>query len=155
MPYYSSTAKLIEITKKSCWNYKLIRIFPPLYFFKNLVGFRYLLTQIQIRKLLIVFNVLKNKAPSNLLDLFQFINDTRSVRTRSSLTDLKLPKVSSEISMLFNSLPNNMKDVENISLQTFKNLLKTYFLDLNTKVSHLEELCCRNCIYNLVRTCNG
>ena len=117
-----------------------------------------------MRKLLIVFNVLKNKVPSNLLDLFQFIIDTHSGRTRSSLTDLKLPKVSSEIAktkipysgaMLFNSLPNNMKDVENISLQTFKNLLKTYFLDLNTKVSHLEELCCRNCIYNLVRTCNG
>ena len=31
-----------------------------------------ILNQMKIRKLLIVFNVLKNKAPSNLLDLFQF-----------------------------------------------------------------------------------
>ena len=116
---------------------------PTVILFQKL-GWIPILIQINMRKLLIVFNVLKNKAPSNLLDLFQFINDTHSVRTRSSLTDLKLPKVSSEIAktkisyggaMLFNSLPNNMKDVENISLQTFKNFSKTYFLDLNKKVS--------------------
>ena len=120
------------------WNYKkeLHRLYSVIIFQK--LGWIPILNQIKMSKLLIVFNVLKNKAPSNLLDLFQSINDTHSVRIRSSLTDLKLPKVSSEIAkteisysgaMLFNSLPNNMKDVENISLQTFKNVLKTYFLN--------------------------
>ena len=36
------------------------------------------------------------------------------------------------------------KIVENITLQTFKNFLKIYFLDLNKKVTHLEELYCIN-----------
>lgn len=117
---------------------------------------------IKMRKLLLVFNVLKNKAPYHLFNLFEFINETHNVRTRSSLTNLKIPLVTTEVAktkisytgaMLFNSLPNNMKDIDNISPQSFKNFLKTYFLDLNCNVSHLEELYCRNCIHKIVCTC--
>ena len=81
-----------------------------------------------------VFNILKNNAPSNLYDKFHYANETHNVRTRVSLTDLRLPKVQSELgktklsfcgAMLFNSLPNHVKDTENISISAFKNSIKS------------------------------
>ena len=53
--------------------------------------------------------------PTNLYDSFQFVNKAYNINTRSSLTDLEVPKVGTEIAktkisysgaMLFNSLLN-------------------------------------------------
>ena len=57
-------------------------------------------------------------------------SDLRMANSTKRIAKTKIPYSGA---MLFNSLPYNMKDMENISLQTFKNFLKTYFLDLNIR----------------------
>lgn len=72
-----------------------------------------------MKKIVMVFKILKHQAPAHLYDLFQYVHETSSINTRSSFTDLKVPKlVGSEIAetklsysraMLFNSLPKLFK----------------------------------------------
>jgi hypothetical protein len=49
-----------------------------------------------MKKIIMVFSVLKNEAPANLYNLFEFVNDMHNVPTRSSITDLKVPKITTE-----------------------------------------------------------
>ena len=51
---------------------------------------------IKMKKIIMVFSVLKNEAPANLYNLFEFVNDMHNVPTRSSITDLKVHKVTTE-----------------------------------------------------------
>ena len=76
------------------------------------------------------------------------------VPTRSSITDLKVPSVKttqakSKISFsgasLFNSLPSELKDIENHSIYSYKKKLKTYFIQLNYEVDHVNKFRCIDC----------
>ncbi len=87
-----------------------------------------------------VFNTLKMSWPPDLRKLFVFVRDSYPISTRSSISDLKVPLVrteqaKSQIScsgaILFNSLPSELKDIENHSINSYKKKLKTYFLQLN------------------------
>ena len=90
---------------------------------------------IKMRKILLVFNTLK---------------------TSWSITDLKVPSVKttqakSKISFsgasLFNSLPSELKDIENHSIYSYKKKLKTYFIQLNYEVDHVNKFRCIDCKY--------
>jgi hypothetical protein len=49
---------------------------------------------IKMKKVIMVFSaVLKNKAPANLHNLFELVKDAHNVPTKSSIPDLKVPKV--------------------------------------------------------------
>ena len=73
---------------------------------------------IKMRKIIFVFNFLKTSWPQDLSNLFSFLRESHDAYIRSSITDLKLPQVKSEIAkfqlsysgaMPFNSLPNELK----------------------------------------------
>ena len=103
---------------------------------------------IKMRKILLVFNTLKTSWPPDLRKLFVFVRDSHPIPTRSSMTDLKVPSVKttqakSKISFsgasLFNSLPSELKDIENQSIYSHKKKLKTYFIQLNYEVDHINS----------------
>ena len=94
-----------------------------------------------MRKILLVFSTLKSSWPQDLVVLFSFLRDSHDVNTRSSDTDHKLPlppvktelaksKISYSGAMLFNSLPNEFKNIDEISLVLFKTKLKILSLTL-------------------------
>ncbi|CAB4009688.1 Hypothetical predicted protein [Paramuricea clavata] len=104
-----------------------------------------------MRKILLVFNTLKTSWPPDLRKLFVFVRDSHPIPTRSSITDLKVPSVKttqakSKISFsgasLFNSLPSELKDIENHSIYSYKKKLKTYFIQLNYEVDHVNKFSC-------------
>ncbi|CAB3981669.1 Hypothetical predicted protein [Paramuricea clavata] len=107
---------------------------------------------IKMRKILLVFNTLKTSWPPDLRKLFVFVRDSHPIPTRSSITDLKVPSVKttqakSKISFsgasLFNSLPSELKDIENHSIYSYKKKLKTgYFIQLNYEVDHVNKFRC-------------
>ena len=110
---------------------------------------------IKMRKIFIlVFNTLKTSWPPDLRKLFVFVRDSHPIPTRSSITDLKVPSVKttqakSKISFsgasLFNSLPSELKDIENHSIYSYKKKLKTYFIQLNYEVDHVNKFRCIDC----------
>ena len=109
---------------------------------------------IKMRKILLVFNTLKTSWPPDLRKLFVFVRDSHPIPTRSSITDLKVPSVKttqakSKISFsgasLFNSLPSELKDIENHSIYSYKKKLKTYFIQLNYEVDHVNKFRCIDC----------
>ena len=109
---------------------------------------------IKMRKVLLVFNTLKTSWPPDLRKLFVFVRDSHPIPTRSSITDLKVPSVKttqakSKISFsgasLFNSLPSELKDIENHSIYSYKKKLKTYFIQLNYEVDHVNKFRCIDC----------
>ena len=109
---------------------------------------------IKMRKILLVFNTLKTSWPPDLRKLFVFVRDSHPIPTRSSITDLKVPSVKttqakSKISFsgasLFNSLPSELKDIENHSIYSYKKKLKTYFIQLNYEVDHINKFRCIDC----------
>jgi hypothetical protein len=80
-----------------------------------------------MRKILLVFNTLKTSWPPDLRKLFVFVRDSHPIPTRSSITDLtsvKTTQAKSKISFsgasLFNSLPSELKDIENHSIYSYK-----------------------------------
>ena len=106
-----------------------------------------------------VFNTLKTSWPSDLRKLFVFVRDSQPIPTRSTITDLKVPlvkteqaksKISYSGASLFNSLPSELKDIENYSLNSYKNKLKTYFLQLNHEVDHINKFNCSACKHAIV-----
>ncbi len=104
---------------------------------------------IKMRKILIVFNILKR-----LHKLFVFVRDSHPISTRSSISDLRVPLVRTEQAKskisycgasLFNSLPSELKDIENHSINSCKKKLKTYFSQLNYEVDHINKFRCIDC----------
>ena len=93
--------------------------------------------------------------PPDLRELFVFARDSHPISTRSSISDLKVPLDSSEqaksnisysSASLFNSLPSELKDIENHSTNPYKTeRLKTYFLQLNHEVDHIDKFRCNEC----------
>ena len=101
-----------------------------------------------------VFNTLKTSWPPDIRKLFVFVRDSHPISTRSSISDLKVPlvrteqaksKISYSGASLFNSLPSELKDVENHSINSYKKKLKTYFLQLNHEVDHINKFRCIEC----------
>ncbi len=71
---------------------------------------------IKMRKILMVFNILKTSWPPDLRKLFVFVRDSHPISTRSSISDLKVPlvrieqaksKISYSGGSLFDSLPSD------------------------------------------------
>lgn len=109
---------------------------------------------IKMRKILLVFNTLKTSWPQDLCKLFSFLRDSHDVNTRSSITDLKLPRVKTEMAksklsycgaMLFDSLPDELKGIDDHSLSSFKSKLKEFFINLNFAVDHVNKFSCNSC----------
>ena len=111
---------------------------------------------IKMRKILMVFKSLKTSWPPDLRKLFAFVRDSHPVYTRSSNSDLKLPQVKTEQAKsnisysgasLFNSLPSELRDIENHSSNSYKKKLKTFFLEMNHEVKHINRfssIACRH-----------
>ncbi len=99
-----------------------------------------------------VFNTLKTSWQPDLRKLFVFVRDSHPISTRSSISDLKVPYVRTEHAKckisyggasLFNSLPSELKDIENHSINSYKKKLKTYFPQLNYElVDHISKFRC-------------
>ena len=107
---------------------------------------------IKMRKILMVFNTLKTSWPPDLREYFVFVRDSHPISTRSSISEVPLvrteqakSKISYSGASLFNSLPSELKDIENHSINSYKKKLKTYFLQLNHEVDHINKFCCIEC----------
>ena len=109
---------------------------------------------VKMRKILMVFNTLKTSWPPDLRKLFVFVYESHSIHTRSSIANLKVPSVKTEQAKskisysgasLFNSLPSELKDIEKNSYTSYKKKLKTYFLQMNYEVDHVNTFCCIAC----------
>ena len=93
-------------------------------------------------------------AAGSVRKLFVFVRDSRPIPTRSFISDLKVPSVKTEQATskisysgasLFNSLPSELKDIENHSIKSYKKKLKTYFFQLNYEVDHVNKFRCIEC----------
>ena len=107
-----------------------------------------------MRKIILVFNYLKTPWPQDLSNLFSFVRESHDAYIRSSITDLKLPQVKSEIAkfqlsysgaMLFNSLPNELKIIADHSVSSYKTKLKVFFIDLNFAADDINNFPCISC----------
>ena len=107
-----------------------------------------------MRKILLVVSTLRSSSPSDLRELFCFSGASHDVYTRSSVTDLKIPSVKSNLSktklsysgvLLFNSLPNDLKVYNDYSPSACKHKVKRFFSNLNHEVDHLEQFSCLSC----------
>ena len=91
----------------------------------------------QNEKNVIGIQYFKNILADGLRKLFVFVRDSHPIPTRSSITDLKVPsvkttqaksKISHSGASLFNSLPSELKDIENHSIIPIKrSSIKTLF----------------------------
>ena len=79
---------------------------------------------------------------------------------RSSLTDLKIPVIKIEIAKskisfsgasLFNSLPDDLKDIANNTAISYKKHLKKLFVALN--YNHVSKFSCNACKHVINRHC--
>jgi hypothetical protein len=97
----------------------------------------------------ITFNSLKTSQPSDVRELFTFCCETSSINTRSSLTDLKIPVIKTEIAKskisfsgasLFNSLPDDLKVLQITQLfHTKKHLKCSTFSNALEKSRYMES----------------
>ena len=109
---------------------------------------------IKMRKIPMLFNTIKTSWPPDQRKLFVYVRDSQPIQTRSTITDLKVPlvkteqaksKISFSAASLFNSLPAELKMIENYSLSSYKSKLKTYFLQVNYEVDHINKFSCIVC----------
>lgn len=117
---------------------------------------------IKMRKILLTFNSLKTSQPDDIRSLFTFRCESSSIYTRSSLTDLEIPFVKTEIAKsklsfsgasLFNSLPDDLKIIANYTVISYKKNLKKFFIDLNYKVDHVNKFSCNACKHVVLCRC--
>ena len=123
----------------------------PVYLFRKL---EWIPNLIKMRKILLIVNTLRSSSPSDLRKLFCFSGALHDVYTRSSVTDLIIPSVKSNLSktklsysgvLLFNSLSNDLKVFNDYSPSAYKHKLKRFFSNLNYEVDHLEQFSCILC----------
>ena len=116
---------------------------------------------IKMRKILLVFNTLHTSTPVEVRNL-SFSCESHEAITRSSLTDLKLQSIKSELSKsklsysgakLFNSLPTELKIIDSFTTSSFKANIKHFFIKMNYEVNHLEHFACLSCKYLVVCNC--
>jgi hypothetical protein len=97
------------------------------------------LNLIKMRKNLLVVSTLRSASPCDLRELFCFSGASHDVCTRSSVTDLKIPSVKSNLSktklsysgvLLFNSLPNDLKVFNDYSPSAYKHKVKRFFSNI-------------------------
>ena len=105
---------------------------------------------IKMRKIVLVVSTLRSSSPSDLRELFCFSGASHDVYTRSSVTDLKIPSVKSNLSktklsysgvLLFNSLPNDLKVFNDYSPSAYKH---KFFSNINYEPS-FEQFSCLSC----------
>ena len=76
---------------------------------------------------------------------------------------MRLPLAKTDISKaisysgasLFNSLPSDLKTIENYTVSSFTIKLKKFFLQLNRKVQDVDEFSCAICKHVVLCQCFG
>ena len=115
-----------------------------------------------MRKIMLTFNSLKISLPSDIRNLFTYCWVVSNTNTRYPQTDLRLPPVNTEFAKtklscsgasLFNSLQNDLKDIEIHTTPLFKIKLKKFFLQLNHQVNHINKFSCNSCKHVVMCHC--